>query len=72
MTPRSEPLTGREIQILALLADGLTNQQIAARLGRSPMTVKSHLAHVGVKLGCPTRAGMVGAAYRAGVLRLAS
>ena len=48
-------LTGRERQILALLAGGLTNVQIAARLRVSPNTVASHLKHLFPKIGARNR-----------------
>lgn len=49
-------LTPREAQVLALVADGLTNPQIAARLYTSPRTVQKHLQHAFEKLGVRTRA----------------
>ena len=49
-------LTSRERQILALLATGLVNKQIAARLRLSPHTVASHLKNLYVKLGVANRA----------------
>jgi DNA-binding CsgD family transcriptional regulator len=51
------------------VAGGLTNAQIAALLGTSRLTVKSHLEHAAVKLDAHGRAGTVGAAFRAGWLR---
>ncbi len=65
-----EPLTAREAQILALLAEGLVNKQIAARLGISRHTVKTHLAGLFHKLGVSTRAEAVAAGARAGVILL--
>ncbi|MEP6687811.1 MAG: response regulator transcription factor [Gemmatimonadales bacterium] len=65
-----EPLTAREAQILALLAEGLVNKQIAARLGISRHTVKTHLAALFHKLGVSTRAEAVAAGARAGVILL--
>jgi len=65
-----EALTAREAQILALLAEGLVNKQIAARLGISRHTVKSHLAALFHKLGVSTRAEAVAAGARAGVILL--
>lgn len=65
-----EPLTTREAQILALLAEGLVNKQIAARLGISRHTVKTHLAALFHKLGVSTRAEAVAAGARAGVILL--
>jgi DNA-binding NarL/FixJ family response regulator len=65
-----EPLTGREAQILALLADGLVNKQIAVRLGISRHTVKTHLAALFHKLGVSTRAEAVATGARAGLILL--
>jgi DNA-binding NarL/FixJ family response regulator len=65
-----EPLTAREAQILALLAEGLVNKQVAARLGISRHTVKTHLAALFHKLGVSTRAEAVAAGARAGVILL--
>ena len=65
-----EALTAREAQILALLAEGLVNKQIAARLGISRHTVKTHLAALFHKLGVSTRAEAVVAGARAGVILL--
>ena len=62
-----EALTAREAQILALLAEGLVNKQIAARLGISSQT---HLAALFHKLGVSTRAEAVAAGARAGVISL--
>ena len=50
-------LTEREVEVLALLAQGLPNKQIAARLVVSPRTVGSHVAHIYEKAGVATRAG---------------
>ena len=65
-----EPLSTREAQILALLAEGLVNKQIAARLGISRHTVKTHLTALFHKLGVSTRAEAVAAGARAGVILL--
>jgi DNA-binding NarL/FixJ family response regulator len=65
-----EALTTREAQVLALLAEGLINKQIAARLGISRHTVKTHLESLFHKLGVTTRAEAVAAGARAGVILL--
>lgn len=65
-----EPLSAREAQILALLAEGLVNKQIAVRLGISRHTVKTHLAALFHKLGVSTRAEAVATGARAGVILL--
>jgi DNA-binding CsgD family transcriptional regulator len=52
---KDSPLTAREHQVAQLVADGLTNPQIAARLGVSPRTVVNHLEHIRAKLDLRTR-----------------
>jgi DNA-binding NarL/FixJ family response regulator len=54
-------LTPREQETVALLATGLTNKEISARMGVSVNTVKAFLRSVMLKLGVTTRAGVVGA-----------
>jgi HD-GYP domain-containing protein (c-di-GMP phosphodiesterase class II) len=61
-------LTAREQQVLALVADGLTNQAIGRRLGISAKTVNTHLEHVYAKLGVSTRVAAVVHATRRGWL----
>ena len=63
-TPRPAQLTERELEVLELVAQGLTNRQVAARLFISTGTVRTHLEHVYEKLGVRTRAGAVAAAFR--------
>lgn len=63
-------LTQREQQILELLADGLGNKQIAARLGITTNTVKTHLELLFDKLDVSSRAEAVATAARAGLLLL--
>lgn len=63
-------LTNRERDVLALLADGLGNKQIAARLGISTSTVKTHLELLFEKLEVSTRAEAVATAVRLGLLML--
>jgi HD-GYP domain-containing protein (c-di-GMP phosphodiesterase class II) len=50
-------LTDREVEVLGLLARGLTNKEIAARLVLSPRTVQHHVAHIYLKIDRRTRAG---------------
>ena len=63
-------LSNREREILALLADGLVNKQIAARLGISTNTAKTHLELLFEKLGVATRAEAVATGVRRGLLLL--
>lgn len=69
--PRGDgtPLTRREISVLELVAEGKSNPEIAEQLGIAPLSVKSHLARIGRKLGVGDRTQMVTAAMRAEVLR---
>ena len=53
--PLPEPLTGRELEILHLVAAGLTNREIAGKLSISPQTVKKHSGNIYGKLGARTR-----------------
>ena len=62
-----DALTARELEVLALLAQGLSNQQISARAQISMTTVKWHVKNIFAKLGVGTR---VGALVRARALRL--
>lgn len=61
-------LSAREIEVLRLVADGRSNKWIGERLSLSALTVKSHLARIGRKLGTGDRAHMVALALRAGVI----
>jgi len=65
-----EPLTPREIQVLELLAEGLPNKTIAARLGISDQTVKFHVASISGKLGAANRTDAVRRAVRRGLISL--
>ena len=63
-----EPLTPREIDVLELLAEGLANKSIAARLGISDQTVKFHVASICGKLGAANRTDAVRRAVRRGLV----
>ena len=65
-----EPLTSRELEVLAPLADGLSNKAIAARLGISDETVKFHLSAIFGKLGASNRTDAVRQALRRGIVEL--
>lgn len=62
-----EGLTPREIDVVRLVADGLSNKQIARRLFVSEATVKTHLNHVLAKLDVEGRPGLVAWAWRQGL-----
>lgn len=65
-----EALTPRERQVLDLVAEGLPNKVIAARLGISDQTVKFHLASIVSKLGASNRTEAVHVALRRGLITL--
>jgi len=65
-----EPLTAREVEVLELLAEGLPNKSIAARLGISDQTVKFHVASICGKLGAANRTDAVRRAVRRGLISL--
>jgi DNA-binding NarL/FixJ family response regulator len=64
----SEPLTPREVQVLELLAEGLANKAIAARLGISDQTVKFHVSSICGKLPAANRTDAVRRAIRRGLI----
>ena len=66
--PPPETLSRRELEVLALIADGATNREAAAKLFISEATVKTHLLHVYEKLGVRDRAAAVAEAYRRNLL----
>ncbi|MEV6683204.1 response regulator transcription factor [Streptomyces erythrochromogenes] len=65
----AEALTKRELEVLQLVADGLSNQQISRQLFLSQATVKSHLVHVYAKLGVESRTAAVAAAATRRLIR---
>ena len=65
-----EPLTPREVQVLELLAEGLPNKAIAARLRISDQTVKFHVSSISGKLAAKNRTDAVRRAVRRGLITL--
>ncbi len=63
-----ERLSARELQVLALIADGLSNHQIGRKLRISLWTTKCHVSAIGVKLGALSRAHSVHLAHGQGLL----
>jgi DNA-binding NarL/FixJ family response regulator len=68
-TPRIE-LTPRELEVLALIAQGRSNPEIAAALGRAESTMKVHVRNILQKLGTDDRTEAVTIALRRGILQL--
>lgn len=66
--PAQEALSERELEVLALIAQGLTNRQAAARLFISEATLKTHLVHIYTKLDVNDRAAAVATAFERGLL----
>ncbi len=67
--PALDALTEREREVMGLVAEGLTNDEIAERLYVSPMTAKTHVSRAMTKLGARDRAQMVVFAYESGLVR---
>jgi DNA-binding NarL/FixJ family response regulator len=65
-----ETLTPRETEVLGLLADGLGNREIAARLGISEHTIKFHIRSILAKLGASSRTEAVSRGLRGGLIEL--
>ncbi|MEU2899077.1 response regulator [Streptomyces sp. NPDC001273] len=68
VAPGDEPLSAREREVLALVARGTSNREIARELFISEATVKTHLSHIYAKLGARDRAAAVAVAYDRGIL----
>ncbi|MFD7895820.1 response regulator [Streptomyces sp. NPDC059568] len=66
---RLTALTGREREVLVLVAGGHSNDEIAERLAVSPLTVKTHVNRAMAKLGARDRAQLVVIAYESGLVR---
>jgi DNA-binding NarL/FixJ family response regulator len=64
-----DQLTDREREVLTLVAEGLSNDEIAARLVISPATAKTHVSRTMIKMGARDRAQLVVYAYEAGLIR---
>lgn len=63
-----EDLSERQLEVLALVADGLSNQEICARLDVTLETVKTHVMHILQRLRARSRAHAVGIGYKHGLL----
>jgi DNA-binding NarL/FixJ family response regulator len=61
-------LTDREREVMALVAEGLSNEEIAARLFLSPLTAKTHVSRIMTKLNARDRAQLVVMAYESGLV----
>jgi DNA-binding NarL/FixJ family response regulator len=68
--PFESDLTSRELEVLALMARGLANKEIAAAIGRSDETAKAHVKGIFAKLGVADRTEAVTAALSRGLLHL--
>ncbi len=66
----AEPLSERELEVLDVIAEGLSNKLIAHRLGISEHTVKTHVASIFAKLGAASRTEAVSLAIRRGLVML--
>jgi DNA-binding NarL/FixJ family response regulator len=64
-----DQLTDREREVLVLVAEGLSNDEIATRLVISPATAKTHVSRTMIKMGARDRAQLVVYAYEAGLIR---
>jgi DNA-binding NarL/FixJ family response regulator len=67
--PTLDVLTEREREVMALVPQGVTNDEIAERLYVSPMTAKTHVSRAMTKLGARDRAQLVVFAYESGLVR---
>jgi len=68
-TPRVE-LTGRELEVLTHMAEGMRNKDIADAIGRTEATVKVHVLHILEKLGARDRTEAITVALRRGIIHL--
>ncbi len=67
--PHLESLSARELEVVRLVAAGLSNAEVAGRLHLSPATVKSHVARILAKLDLRDRVQLVVAAYETGLVQ---
>ncbi len=67
--PALDALTDREREVMGLVAEGLSNEEIAERLVVSPVTAKTHVSRAMVKLGARDRAQLVVFAFESGLAR---
>jgi DNA-binding NarL/FixJ family response regulator len=67
--PVLDALTEREREVMVLVAEGMTNDEIAKRLYVSPLTAKTHVSRAMVKLGARDRIQLVVMAYESGLVR---
>ncbi|POM27470.1 Transcriptional regulatory protein LiaR [Actinomadura rubteroloni] len=69
VAPRLNALTDREREVMTLVGEGLSNDEIAARLVVSPATAKTHVSRTMIKLGARDRAQLVVFAYESGLVK---
>jgi RNA polymerase sigma factor (sigma-70 family) len=69
LSPALDALTDREREVMKLVAEGLSNEEIAERLVVSPATAKTHVSRAMVKLGARDRAQLVVFAFESGLAR---
>lgn len=67
--PRKNILSNREVEIVRLIAEGLSNRQIGSRVALSEKTIKNHVSHILSKLQIPARTGVAVYALRNGLVR---
>jgi len=69
-SPLRVGLSGREAEVLSLIAGGLTSREIAGRLRLSMSTIRTHIEHARTKLDARTQAQAVAQALSAGLIRI--
>ncbi|HSE99043.1 MAG TPA: response regulator transcription factor [Blastocatellia bacterium] len=67
VSAKGEALTRREREVVTLVAEGLTNKEIAERLSISQATVRTHLTSIFLKLGIQNRSRLIVYAYKHGL-----